>query len=1241
MFKPVKYVFSCLLFSLLTSGYGQFRLTENKGQWEQAVLFESNLASSKLFVEKGRFTYLFYEANQIKDFQHNAHDSHGLKAHAIQMSFLGSNVQAVYSGINAYSDYSNYFKGSDPSKWQHHIKTYHGLFVKEIYPNIDYELIEEKGRLKYNFILHKGADPKLIKMLYKGADSLGLINGQLMVYHRFGAIVEQAPVVFQMINHQKVPLELAYTLDHGVLSFNWGTLNRIDHETILDPVLVFSSYSGSSADNFGYTATFDALGNGYSGGTVFDFGFPTTLGAFQMSFAGGAVESSSIGYTDRDCGILKYSKDGKALLFATYIGGFLNNEQPHSMVVNNQGQLLIMGTTKSSDFPIGTSPAFDATHNGLSDIFVVKLSANGDQLLAGTFVGGSSFDGLNGDRPSGTTSPLLYNYADDFRGEIIAGTNDEVYVSSTTNSIDFPTAFAFDNGYNGKQDGCVFGLSSDLSQMLFGSYIGSNGDDAAYGLDLGTHGDLFVTGGSNSNTFSYAVAGLKQINHGGRADGFILRLDLNALALMSYTFIGTTAYDQCYFVKTDKYGKPFVYGQTEGIMSVSSGVYSNKDAKMFIKKLALNLNAIDLETTFGALNKSKPDLSPTAFLVDECERIFVSGWGGINFTTGFTGGGTSNMPFSVDAYQKTTDGYDFYFAVFSKNLSSLLYGTYFGGKSSGSNNAHEHVDGGTSRFDKKGIIYQSVCAGCGGNNMFPTTPGVWSNTNNSFNCNNALFKFDFENLNRKPQVKDSLYTVIATDTLIYDIIASDPDLSDSLSIVLQGGVFDDPSFPKPLPKITQLSKIPGQNAIKAKIEWLPNCAHIGLDTVYFDVKVYDKGCPTQDSNQARIKMLVKAPPLSLSPETACLLFGEDGSVKLSWQSFATDKYFKYVLLYRKNPSGSIKILDTITSNKAGTYKDKPPFDPKVLNYQYYMVAYNICYQPYDAGIRINTLVEFNTPIDSTYLHYATVVDNKAVSVHWLKSQEPDFASYDVYRADNINGQSVGYRKIKTLYNVNDTFFVDPQVEVSEKSYCYRIGINDQCGHVSKPSNDACNIVLQGRVGKLYFDLDWSSYREWLGGVGHYELERMVDTGQFRRLKNTQLLRAHHDEDLDIWWGAYYYTVKAFEGVNANGMGRQAVSRSNDIRLIQPPLVFVPNAFTPNDDYSNDVWGVSHAFVRSYNLQVYNRWGEKVWENNDKAHQWDGNTRGASAMNDVFIWVITYRGWDNKFYTQKGTVTVMP
>ena len=139
-------------------------------------------------------------------------------------------------------------------------------------------------------------------------------------------------------------------------------------------------------------------------------------------------------------------------------------------------------------------------------------------------------------------------------------------------------------------------------------------------------------------------------------------------------------------------------------------------------------------------NTGKPNISPTAFLVDVCNKIYISGWGS---SIGIGNAGTTfNLPITPNAFQSNTDGNDFYLMVLDGNMSNLIYATYFGG-----NQATEHVDGGTSRFDKKGIVYQCVCAGCGGYSDFPTTVGVVSSTNNAASgsqCNSAVFKFNFD-----------------------------------------------------------------------------------------------------------------------------------------------------------------------------------------------------------------------------------------------------------------------------------------------------------------------------------------------------------------------------------------------------------------------------------------------------------------------------------------------------------------
>ncbi|MBK6521911.1 MAG: hypothetical protein IPG08_06055 [Sphingobacteriaceae bacterium] len=199
-------------------------------------------------------------------------------------------------------------------------------------------------------------------------------------------------------------------------------------------------------------------------------------------------------------------------------------------------------------------------------------------------------------------------------------------------------------------------------------------------------------------------------------------------------------------------GQPHVYGQSLGNMPVimdasATTIFSVANTHQFVTKYNTALTSKLMSTVFGN-NTGNIDISPSAFAVDECNgNIYLSGWGG-NIL--ITNSAISNMPI-LNPTQATTTGYDFYLMAMKVNASSLLYGSYFGGNSS-----QEHVDGGTSRFDRKGVIYQSVCAGCNGNQDLAVTPNAWpcptsSNCptpNLSSNCNNRFLKliFNFKRL---------------------------------------------------------------------------------------------------------------------------------------------------------------------------------------------------------------------------------------------------------------------------------------------------------------------------------------------------------------------------------------------------------------------------------------------------------------------------------------------------------------
>ena len=232
---------------------------------------------------------------------------------------------------------------------------------------------------------------------------------------------------------------------------------------------------------------------------------------------------------------------------------------------------------------------------------------------------------------------------------------------------------------------------------------------------------------------------------GGSIDGFVCNIRNDGSSIIRSTYIGNANIDVIYGIKFDRSGFPYIMGTSRGAAQwpVSPGVWSNPGSKQFVMKLRPDLTGSVYSTVFGTAN-TKPNMSPVAFLVDRCENVYISGWGGylLPVTDPYDLAGVAGMSVTPDAIKRTTDDRDMYFIVIAKNASSLLYGSYFG-QDGGDG---EHVDGGTSRFDAQGVIYQAICANCAGGATFPTTPGVVGPINLASptnGCNLAAVKISF------------------------------------------------------------------------------------------------------------------------------------------------------------------------------------------------------------------------------------------------------------------------------------------------------------------------------------------------------------------------------------------------------------------------------------------------------------------------------------------------------------------
>jgi len=740
------------------------RFVANRNQWDKNVLFRAEIPNGFAFLLDDGFHYALYEGWANKPQDKNAPLSpHGnvpkdVKAHGVRVKFknaLRNIKERIVTEKEQITRY-NYYLGSDERKWASDVPAYNQIGYNNLYEGIDLKVFGQHKTMKYEFHVAPNANPDNIRLVYEGAETVKIreADGFLEIGTSLGKIFEQKPYCYQIINGQEVTVPAEFRLVGKELTFYFPKGYDSKAALVIDPVLVFSTYSGSTTDNWGSTATFDAAGNLYSAGVVFGVGFPTTVGAFQMGF-GGSI----------DMGVLKFNPTGTSLLYSTYLGGS-NTEFPHSLITDKDNNLFLFGTTGSTNFPTSQA-AFDRTFNGGSnvtpvggvnftngsDIILTKFNTTGSSLLASTYIGGSGNDGV-----INTSLTTLRNYGDGFRGEIVVDTLGFVYVATTTNSTNFTTKNAAKNTLSGTQDAVVFKMLSNLSDFVWSTYVGGIDADNAYSMKVDKDLNVYVTGGTRSNNLRNMIqvgapnAMLSSTQ--GSDDGYVAKFNKDG-ACLQITYVGTTGADQTFSIDFDPEGNVYVVGQTTGNYPVSTGAYSVNNSGQFIHKISNNLEQSLLSTRFGR-NKTSvtPDISPTAFLVNNCGNLYIAGWGSNVGESAFALG-TSGLPVTPDAFRAVTDGNDFYIIIIEKDFKSLLYATFFGGTSSA-----DHVDGGTSRFDKRGIIYHAACASCGGSDDFPATAGAWSATNNSSNCNNGAFKFDIGSLDLNFNIRDLVTDVI-------------------------------------------------------------------------------------------------------------------------------------------------------------------------------------------------------------------------------------------------------------------------------------------------------------------------------------------------------------------------------------------------------------------------------------------------------------------------------------------------
>jgi gliding motility-associated-like protein len=1200
-------IFTGVGFEGHAQAYFPIDFVENKGQWEGDFRFRSESGNGAMFIETNGFTILQHHPEDFKKVSerfhgHGATEAHekeadgrpyrsiadngpiNVRSHALKVRFAGSSQPQIQPEAPR-EGYDNYFLGNDSTRWTSHVKTYTALRFRNMYPGVDVKYYSDGGLLKYDLLVAPGADLNRIRIRYDGATRIQVKNGELIVTTSVGEVKELRPYAYQIVGGQKKEVSCSFVVKGADVSFRLSGYNP-SAELVIDPTLIFSTYTGSRSGNWGFTATPGDDGSLFAGGIVFNGGgYPVSTGAFQTTFQGGG---QSLGV---DMAITRFSTDGTQRLYSTYLGGS-QDEYPHSMYADPAGNLVILGRTTSSNFP--TTFRF-GNNQGKTDIVVVKLNATGTALIGSLKIGGSEDDGANMDASGQPNcASLLYNYGDNARSEVVLDAANNIYVAASTFSSNFPTLNAVQNSLGGKQDAVLIKISPNLNNILFSTYLGGSEDDAGFVLALDPiTSDVYMAGATASQNFPKASN-----LYNGAIDGYVAVISNNGLIHRSSRYFGTSSLDIIYGIQFDAVGFPYIMGISLGSWTVENAAYSNPGSKQFISKLRRDLNGYVYSTVFGAA-AAQPNISPVAFLVDKCENVYISGWGGklnpCNTSSCFDAktSGTSGMPVTQDAIKSTTDGRDFYFFVMEKDATRQLYGSFWG-QTGGEG---DHVDGGTSRFDRRGAIYMAICANCLGNNacaqspitqQMPVTPGVVAPRNGALgtgsggDCNLAAVKILFDYQGVLASVQSSINGVQRDSSGCVPLTVDFTDTIGAAQSFIWNFGDGSPDVTTTDPSVSHTFVNPG--TYRVRLIAVDNSKCIPRDTAFKFISVR--------TDKANLNFTeLKLPPC----ESLNYRF-DNLSIPPSGKPFAPGSFiWDFGDNTPRVTGGSGSVNHRYAS--PGTYNVR-----LVLN------DTNYCNHPDSLTRTVRVAPNVNARFQTASTGCApfrAVFNNTSLAGEIF---EWDFGDGSTF---------VGPTPPPKVYSTPGVYTVrliaiDPNTCNQRDTTTIQITVhpNPVANFTFRPNPPQENTPTQftnRSTGAVRYRWDF----------GDGDTSILADPlHQYRRSGNFQA---------------------CLEATNQFGCTDTVCL---PIEAIVLSIVDVPNAFSPNGDGINDQVFVRGFGVEQLNFRIFNRQGLLVFQSTSQAIGWDGKFKGILQPMDVYAYVLDIRFTDGNSIQKKGDITLL-
>lgn len=1205
---------------------------ENKGQvkdqhWQPRpdILFSGKTNGLVYHLKKDG---LHYQLSQVqsrlkgdeneKELEYEKKVSNKTNTYRVDVNWLNTNPDVQIVKEEELSGSYNYYNVPTGIAPVLAVKDYKKITYKEIYKGIDLQFFYNKeGELEYDFIVHPEADPRQIKIEIKGAE-IDVDNDALVIKTPFGEITEGALRVYQ----GEKEITANWQINGNYVSFDIPEYNPAYALRIDPPVRVWGTYYGDIGEDSGFSTTTDSSGNVFLGGWTSSTTTIATVGAHQTTLAGG-----------NDAFLVKFDNNG-VRLWSTYYGGN-NDETTWSCVTDDDGNIFLAGQTLSTT-NIATPGAHQVTFGGgaNNDCFLVKFNGDGIRQW-GTYYGGSGMD----DHSSCSTD-----------------SDGNVFVAGRTSSTTaIATVGAHQTTLLGGNDAYLVKFNSSGVRQ-WGTYYGGSNADFGLGCATDSNGNVFLSGRSHSTT-GIATAGAHQVTHGGGGtDAFLAKFDSTGVRQWG-TYYGGTGDDRGRLCATDNNGNVFLSGfaastnaiATAGAHQVTHGG-GVRDA--FLVKFDDN-GTRQWGTYYGGSGEDDANFS---CITDDSGNVFI---------TGVT---SSLNAIATDCSYQTTHGggtNDAFLVKFDVN-GTRQWGTYYGGSGNESgaicatdNNGNVYISGSTSSVTALGSTGSHQETHGGGTSdgflvkfeegmVLSLTSSVTDVTCNgesdgvatitpSGGVSSYSYSWDANTGSQTDSSATGLsagtYTVIVTDesgcVREDTVIISEPD---TLLISIQTENVSCPNLDDGQIEIQASGGVPPyQYSIDGGINFQGNGLFENLTDSTYEVTVTDSnGCEIDSTITLTIdNPLPSITAFSNSPvcESDTIELNASGGDSYSWVG----------------PGSFVSTVQSPIISEATTVNDGI--------YEVTVTDSNGCSDTAMITVTVNTLPEItftsNSPVCEgddlefgvieTYPSYDWTGPNAFVSTDQnntiTSSEISNSGAYEVTVTDTNGCSNTMSTSLEVLSP--PTASINGEGEICEgetitltasggDSYEWNTGATDAQITVSPSITTTYTVIVT--VGSCS-DTATAEVIVTPSPVASISGNLIISDSE------SSTLTASPD-------GATSYSWSPAEGLSCTDCQTTEATplqsttycvivtdanSCSDSTCVNVEVdficdeIFIPTIFSPNGDGNNDFLCVLGDCIGSMQLEIFTRWGEKVFTAQDQTECWDGTFRGEALNTGVFVY----------------------